>query len=176
MNKTTIIFFAFFLMFAVTAGIDAQIKNTENTLKLGEGGVSQKASIADMAWLAGGWTGTGLGGVSEEMWSQPIGGIMIGTYRLIKDGKPVFYEMLMLIEKDETLVFRLKHFDPNFIGWEEKDKTVDFMFVSKDKNRLYFSGLTFERVGEKEMKIYLALRQRDGSLREELFSMKRNDK
>ena len=98
---------------------------------------------------------------------------MVGTYRLVKDGKPVFYEMMWLLETEGTLILRLKHFNPDLTGWEEKDKTVDFKFVKKDGNRLYFSGLTFEQASKNELNIYLALRQLDGTLKEEAFKMKR---
>lgn len=169
-NITIVAFVALFFSLAVTA----QIKNTENTLKLAEGQASAKATIADIEWLAGSWLGTGLGGVSEEIWSKPQNGVMMGNYRLIVDGKPVFYEMMWLAEMEGTLVLKIKHFNPNFVGWEEKDKTVDFKFVSKEGSRVNFSGLTFERSDDKTLKIYLALKQKDGSVREELFTMKRN--
>lgn len=151
----------------------SQVKNIDNTLKLAEGQLGERATIADASWLAGSWRGTGLGGSSEETWSQPDGGIMVGTYRLIKDGKPVFYEMMWLMETEGTLILRLKHFSPDLVGWEEKDKTVDFKFVKKEGKRLYFSGLTFEHAAKDELNIYLALRQRDGTLKEEAFRMKR---
>ena len=160
------------LFFVLCIPGHAQIKNTENTLKLSEGQVGEKAMIGDMAWLAGSWSGEGLGGISEEMWSAPAGGAMVGTYRLIKGGKPVFYEMCWLLETEGTLVLRLKHFNPDLTGWEEKDKTVDFRFVKKDGKRAYFSGLTFERTSGNELRIYLAMRQKDGTLKEELFTMR----
>ena len=162
----------FTLFFVLCIPGYAQIKNTENTLKLAEGQAGEKAVISDVAWLEGSWSGEGLGGISEEMWSSPSGGAMVGTYRLIKGGKPVFYEMCWLLETQGTLVLRLKHFNPDLTGWEEKDKTVDFKFIKKDRNRTYFSGLTFERTSGKELRIYLALRQKDGSLKEELFTMR----
>ncbi len=162
------------VVFVVFTGLSyAQVKNTDNTLRLVEGATGEKATSADMAWIAGSWMGTGLGGVSEETWSAPKGGIMIGTYRLIKDDKPVFYEMLWLMENEGTLILRLKHFHANLIGWEEKDKTVDFKFVKREGNRVYFNGLTFENAGGGEMNIFLALRQKDGTLKEEAFKMKR---
>ena len=151
----------------------AQVKNTKNTLKLAEGAAGEKVTISDAAWLAGSWRGTGLGGFSEETWSQPEGGAMVGTYRLIKDDKPVFYEMMWLLETEGTLTLRLKHFNPDLTGWEEKDKSVDFKFVKKDGKRLYFSGLTFEQASKNKLNIYLALKQRDGSLKEEVFKMQR---
>ncbi|MEK7856832.1 MAG: DUF6265 family protein, partial [Acidobacteriota bacterium] len=153
----------------------AQSKHTENTLKLDEGKTGENASAADMAWLAGSWSGNGLGGVSEEIWSRPSGGVMMGAYRQIKDGKPVFYEMMLLVETEGTIVLRLKHFHANFVGWEEKDKSVDFKFVRKEGNRMYFSALTFERKSSKELNIFLALRQKDSTVREELFTLKRID-
>lgn len=162
------------LVFVLLVPGFAQEKNTENTVKLSEGQTGEKATIADMEWLAGGWTGTGLGGVSEEIWSKPSGGIMMGAYRLIKGDKPVFYEMMLLMEREGTLVLRLKHFNPEFVGWEEKDKSVDFKFVKKDGNRAFFSGLTFEQAGKSDLNIYLALRQKDGTLKEEVFRMKRD--
>lgn len=161
------------LVFIIVLPNFAQVKNSENTLKLAEGRSSEKATIADAAWIAGSWRGAGLGGFSEETWSSPEGGIMVGTYRLVKDGKPVFYEMMWLLETEGTIILRLKHFSPELVGWEEKDKSVDFKFVKKDGKRLYFSGLTFEQAAKDELNIYLALRQQDGSQEEEVFRMKR---
>lgn len=161
------------LLFTFAVVVSAQVKNTENTLKLAEGQASGKATLADIAWLAGNWTGAGLGGVSEENWGKPNAGAMLGTYRLIVDGKPVFYEMMMMLESGDSIILRLKHFNPDFTGWEEKDKTVDFKFVSKAGNRMNFSGLTFERVGTDKINLYLALRQTDGQVKEEVFSMSR---
>ena len=154
--------------------VKTQERSTDNTLKLAEGGTGESATLADLAQLSGSWTGTGLGGVSEEIWSKPAGGVMIGLYRLIKEDKPVFYEMLWVVEQNGTLIMRLKHFHPNLVGWEEKDKTVDFKFVKKDGKRIYFSGLTFDFENDKDLTIYLALRQKDGSAKEEVFKMKRN--
>jgi hypothetical protein len=47
---------------------------------------------------------------------------MVGPYRGLKtDGSPVFNELLLLREEKGSLMVRLKHFDPDLIGWEEKD-------------------------------------------------------
>ncbi|MGH9945959.1 MAG: DUF6265 family protein [Pyrinomonadaceae bacterium] len=168
--------FLLFVGFVVLPQFGAsQVKHTENTLKLAEGAAGEKATIDVAAWLAGSWVGTGLGGVSEETWSKAAGGIMVGTYRLIKKDKPVFYEILWMMEQDETLILRLKHFHSTLVGWEEKDRTVDFKFVKKDGKRIYFSGLTFENTNGSELNIYLALRQKDGALKEESFKMKRSN-
>ena len=159
------------VMFSVVAF--SQEAQTKNTLKLSAGQRGGAAKIGDMAWLAGTWRGTGLGGESEEVWSEPQGGIMMGMYRMIKDTKPIFYEFLTLSEIDGTLMIRLKHFHANFVGWEEKDKTVDFSFIKKDGKRIYFDGMTFELVGNDDVNVYLAIGGRDGKVREEIFKYKR---
>jgi hypothetical protein len=170
MRRVTLLLL-FCAIFPVAAS--AQEVQTKNTLKLAAGQRGAAAAISDMAWLAGTWRGTGLGGTSEEVWSEAQNGIMMGMYRMLKDGKPIFYEFLTLSETDGSLIIRLKHFHANFVGWEEKDKTVDFRFVKKDGNRLYFDGMTFELVGKDDVKVYLAIGGRDGSVREELFEYKR---
>lgn len=172
--KTITIFAALLLLIGLSFTTFAQEPQTANTIKLSAGQASEPAKIADVAWLAGSWTGTGLGGVSQETWSRPENGEMLGTYRLLKDGKPIFYEMLWLREVNGTLIMRLKHFNPDLSGWEEKDKTVDFKFVKKDGKRLYFSGLTFELEAKNILNIFLALRQRDGTVKEDVFRMKRD--
>ena len=151
----------------------AQESQTKNTLKLSPGQKGGAAKISDMAWITGTWRGTGLGGESEEIWSAPQGGVMMGMYRMIKDGKPVFYEFLTMSETEGTLIIRLKHFHANFVGWEEKDKTVDFTFIRKDGNRIFFDGLTVELLGRNDVNMYLAIGGRDGSVREEIFKYKR---
>lgn len=150
----------------------AQERQTEHTLKRTPGQKPAAATIADMAWLAGHWTGDDLGGRSEEMWTAPHDGVMLGMYRLIRDGKPVFYELLTISEHEGSLLLRLKHFNPDLTGWEEKSETVDFPFVAKTDGRLQFAGLTFMPDGDR-LTIYLAIRGRDGAIREEVFRMTR---
>ena len=48
-----------------------------------------------------------------------------------------------------------KHFNPDLNGWEEKDEPVKFPLVSLTENRVYFSGLPFEKINEQEMNIYV---------------------
>lgn len=141
--------------------------------RLGEA-KSPPATLDQVAWLAGHWVGEGLGGVSEELWSPPAGGAMMGTYRLLKDGAPVFYELLLLVEENGTLILKLKHFDPDLTGWEEKADFVDFPLVAIEADAVHFDGLTYERQPDASLKVYLLLRSREtGAVREELFTLRR---
>ena len=127
-----------------------------------------------MAWLAGRWTGDGLGGRTEEIWSPPDGETMMGVFRLIRKDEPVFYEFMTLRKTDRGLALQLKHFHPDMKGWEEKEKYVEFLYVGRDGERYHFEGLTFDRTSEDTVTIYLALRQKDGSVSEAKFQMTRN--
>lgn len=156
----------------VSAGV-AQEKHTEHTMKLAAGQKSPAATIEDMAWFAGRWVGDGLGGSNEEHWGPPSGGIMLGTFRHNnKEGKPVFYEFMNLAEREGTISLRLKHFNSDMTGWEEKAKFVEFKLVTKKNGAVYFEGLTFVSKGKDEAVIYLALRSKD-KVREEVFLLKR---
>lgn len=124
--------------------------------------------IEDYQWLAGSWIGDGFGGISEETWSLPVDGTMMGMYRHHKDGKILFYEFLLL---DETGM-RLKHFNPDLTGWEDKEGMVTFEMISFSKTKLEMKGLVFELKSENEMEIRLRLNE-NGEVRTEVFKMKR---
>ncbi len=160
-------------VFIFTASGFGQIKQTANTLKLDEGKLGEKAAIQDMLRLNGTWHGTGLGGTVEEIYSAPQDGVMMGSFRFFEKGKTVFYEFITVAEDKGTLIVKLKHFGSNLAGWEEKDQTVNFKFVKKDKNRMYFEGQTFEFIGKNALNIYVAIKQKDGSILEEVFRYKR---
>jgi hypothetical protein len=157
---------------ALAAPAAGQDRQTERTFKARPGATPPAATIADMAWLAGHWTGQALGGTTEEMWTPPAHGTMLGMYRLIREGKPVFYELLTIGEEGGSLVLRLKHFHADLRGWEEKDKSLAFPLVAKEPGALHFDGMSFHPKGD-TLTVYLAIGQKDGQVREEAFTYKR---
>jgi len=157
----------------LAAGVQGQEKITERTLKLSPGAKSPPATLADMAWLAGRWLGPALGGEAEEIWSPPKAGSMMGMYRLVRDGKLVFYELQTLSEEEGSLILRLKHFNPDLTGWEEKQKTIDFPLVALGERMVQFEGVSFHREGDDGLTVYLAIEGKDGTVHEEVFSYTR---
>lgn len=157
----------------VAANTSAEESTTANTLRLSPDQKSPAATIADMEWYAGRWTGSGLGGLNEEIWSPPRNGTMMGMYRMIKDGKPIFYELLLITEENGSLAIKLKHFHADLRGWEERDASVRFPLVAKRDGRIYFDGMTFERIGADRVKVYLAVEHKDGKVQEETFEYSR---
>lgn len=130
------------------------------------------SKLDDLSWLVGAWLGEGLGGTVEEVWAPARDGAMVGTFRLIRDGKTSFYEIMLLAELDGGVELRIKHFHPDLTGWEEKDDFITFRLESTEPGIARFSGLVFRQV-EGGMEIDLDLRQRDGKVRTELLRYRR---
>ena len=125
-------------------------------------------NIHDYSWLVGHWKGDGFGGVSEEVWTAPADGTMMGMYRHLMDRKLNFYEFLLLDQEG----MKLKHFHPDLKGWETKDEYVTFPLVEFSKDKLVFKGLIFERKSDTEMEIRLRMRTGEEIITE-VFHMKR---
>jgi len=132
-----------------------------------------QASLRDVAWLTGRWVGTGLGGQVEDLWSTPAAGAMPGMFRLVKDGAVQFYELMTLVEVEDSLELRLKHFHADLKGWEEKDRVLTFPLSRREGNALVFGGIRFERVQDDQLHVTVSIRQRDGTVKDEVFRFRR---
>lgn len=161
MNKLLILFLCSF-----------GLVSAQETLQLKEGESSPKASLSQVAWIAGQWTGEAFGGTAEEIWSKPLGSSMMFVFRLVADGEVSFYEAGHIQELDDSLILQLKHFDGNLRGWEEKDETIDFKLVKLEKNKVYFEGLTMELISQDQMNVTVLIEQ-GGETEEVLFAYKR---
>lgn len=157
----------------VPAASHAQSQNSPNTLRL-DGADPAPAQIEDLAWLAGYWRGTGLGGDCEELWSEPLAGRMLGSFALVREGKLVFSEAMTLVEEDGSVVLKIRHYDADFVGWEDKDDYVRFRLVKTGKNEAWFSGLTFRKTDADKLQIFLVLHSGDEST-EHRFDFERID-
>ncbi|MCK0178204.1 DUF6265 family protein [Flavobacteriaceae bacterium S0862] len=111
--------------------------------------------LENIAWISGTWYGEAFGGQTEEIWSEPSAGSMMATFKLINDGKVTFYEIEIIREVENSLILQLKHFGSDLKGWETKDETVDFPLKEITTTKVVFEGMTFEKVSDKEMNIYV---------------------
>jgi hypothetical protein len=66
-----------------------------------------KATIDDLAWLAGAWVGKRSSGSSiEERWTPPLGGAMLAVSRTVNtSGRMNAFEYLRIVERDAGLVY-----------------------------------------------------------------------
>lgn len=129
----------------------------ENTMEWEEGMKSPKLALSEAEWIAGHWIGEAFGGSIEEVWTPPLGNSMMFVFKLVVEGKIVFYEIGYIKQVEETLLMELKHFDEHLKGWETKDETVAFKLIKRTENKLFFDGLTFEKISENEMNIYVVV-------------------
>lgn len=129
-------------------GVSAEQPPTPSPIaetKIGEEGfASPPAALEDMDWLIGQWGGQGIGGApAMESWLPPMGGTMVGTFvQETADGAIMFTEHMYVMEEAGTVVLRLKHFNADLTGWEEKDDMLTFRLVAMEPCAAYFNALT----------------------------------
>jgi hypothetical protein len=58
-------------------------------------GGGTRANLSDLAWMAGSWSSTENGKVSEEYWTAPAGDLMLGIHRDV-DGERAAFEFLRI--------------------------------------------------------------------------------
>jgi hypothetical protein len=62
-------------------------------------------TVDSLGWLAGTWEGTDSGVASEETWTVPRGGTLLGVHRDVRDGRTVSFEFLRIETTPAGLVY-----------------------------------------------------------------------
>ena len=78
------------LLIALLLGLNSLViaqNKYPNTLFLEEGEKSPVSELNAIEWLAGYWQGEAFGGITEELWTPPLGGSMMGSFKLVVDGE-----------------------------------------------------------------------------------------
>jgi hypothetical protein len=156
------------LLFLVT-----NLAQGQHTMSLKDGQSSPKATLTDINWLAGHWQGEAFGGITEEIWAPPLGGSMMGVFKLVSNDEVNFYEIMTIRETGGTILLQLKHFHSDLKGWETQDETVDFPLVKVTPEKVYFDDFTIERIDENTLHIYVVIESKTGEQSETLFSYTR---
>ena len=92
------------------------------------------------------------------------------AFKLVVDGKIKFYELCTITEENNSLILKIKHFNSDLKGWEDKDKSAEFPLVKITKNRVYFDEFTFEKISADEINIYVVIQQKNGQQEEVKFN------
>lgn len=139
------------------------------------GQASPPATIAAAEWLTGTWSGTGIGGAkAHESWLAPSGGTMVGVFvQETAEGGIMFSEHMYLMEQDGSLVVKLKHFNPDLTGWEEKDGMVTFRLIAAEPCALHFNALTYRCDGEGKMVVAVRMKSDAPEPQELVFRFRR---
>ena len=134
------------------------------SILIAQGKKTLEPKLENISWISGKWKGEAFGGITEENWSEPSGGSMMATFKLIDKGSVVFYEIEIIREIENTLILQLKHFNNDLKGWETKDETVDFPLKEITENKVIFEGIYFEKVNDNEMNVYVDILQKDDTI------------
>lgn len=134
------------------------------------------ATIAEAAWLIGTWSGTGINGAeAHESWLAPSDSTMVGLFvQETAAGGIMFSEHMYLMEQDGSLVVKLKHFNPDLTGWEDKDGMVTFRLIAAEPCALYFNALTYRCDGEGGMVVAVRMKSDKPTPQELVFRFRRD--
>ncbi len=172
MRKFTTLALALTTLAFCAPAVFSQSRQTAHTVKLDDPANRLEVPVEELDWLAGSWKGEGLGGLVEEQWSAASAGSLVGTFKLSSEGEPSFYEIFVISDDGDGVTLRLKHFNPDMTGWEEKDDHVTFSLVKLGDREAYFGGLTYRSPSPDKLLVFLAMR-RGGRLEEVAFSFDR---
>lgn len=67
-------------------------------------GAASDPQLAELAWLAGSWSGEERGTVSEEHWTLPAGGLMVGMHRDVSAAGS-FFEALRIERRPDGIYY-----------------------------------------------------------------------
>lgn len=141
---------------------DAESAAAEDEDPVPQAPALRSVEIASVEWMAGVWSGNGLGGQCQEHWMAAAGGSMTGMFRLEQGGKISFHQFMLLEEQRGELWLRLYHVNPGYSLWE-KDRPLAFRLVDlKEGRRAVFespdpkqapSRVTYTAVNETGLRI-----------------------
>lgn len=135
------------------------------------------ATIADLDWLLGDWAGTGIGGhPAGESFSRAGENRLVGHFwQLDADGTPQFYELITIEPDGESLVMRLKHFQRDLTGWEEKagDTAVEFRLRERAPGKWVFGAATFAQTAPDQLTVTVQVRSKSGDTSPLVFQYRR---
>ena len=160
--------FVMFVAAALFSTASAQTAVTEHTVRLDDPEKRPPATLDDVAWLVGSWEGEAFGGTFEEVWNPPSKGSMVGFFKFMGDEAVAFYELMLLVEEEGSLSLKVKHFNPDFSAWEDREEYVDFRFVSAEEDVIHFSGISFYRLSDNEIQAWIRMRSGDQITEEKL--------
>jgi hypothetical protein len=112
------------------------------------------AAIADVAWIDGTWVSepaSAAGATTEERWTPPAGGAMIGISRTMRGPTMSAFEFLCIVERDGSLVYNAM---PN-----GRAPATEFVLTQRTPD-----SATFENPSHDYPKVIKYSRRADGAL------------
>jgi Domain of unknown function (DUF6265) len=114
----------------------------------------RNTALKPLTFLSGRWASEKGSEVQEESWSPVTGDSMIGSFRILQAGRPIFYEFWVVEMDANRPVLKLKHFNADLAGWEEKSASTKMPLISSSEDDAVFAeaggsvSLHYHRVGD----------------------------
>ena len=143
------------MLLLIPALLSAAEPQTEHLYRLAEGEQPPEATLEDAQWLVGSWAGTAFGKRFEEVWNPPSAGSMVGMFKLFGDDGVAMYELMVITVENGTLSLKIRHFNPDFTAWEDKDEDVTLRLVKKEDDALHFGIISFYRRDDDRIDAYV---------------------
>lgn len=89
------------------------------------------ATIDDLAWMAGHWTGAVSGVEMEEIWLAPRGGVILGVHRDVREGRAISFEFLRIASLDTGLAY---------LAQPQGQPPTAFRLAESSANRVVFAN------------------------------------
>jgi len=90
--------------------------------------------VANLAWLSGCWEGNYANGRTvSEQWMKPLGNVMMGMSRTVKDGKTIAFENVRLEQADDGSI--------NYIANPSGQQEARFRLVGLAGTKVVFENL-----------------------------------
>jgi len=61
--------------------------------------------LSNLAWMSGSWTVTQGDRTTEEHWTSPEGGLMLGMNRVTRGGRAVMFEFLRIVARGDSIAY-----------------------------------------------------------------------
>ncbi len=92
------------------------------------------ASLADLAWLQGHWSGDWGPRTATQIWTEPRGGMMLGTLQIVENNKTIDVEFFLIRQTARGVEYRVLHFTSSLKPWAP----ATFFLSSTDSRQFVF--------------------------------------
>ncbi len=117
--------------------------NNKNSLDDTTTATVSAIDLHTLQWMTGAWVGTIDDDQIEEHWSSSDGETLMGMFRWLKADAVYLYEFMLISKSELGVTLQIKHFQPDFVGWEEKDAAVTFYFQTLEGRTVTFDNGKF---------------------------------
>lgn len=83
-------------------------------------------------------------------------------------------ELSQIVERDGGIVFRYRHFNPDFTGWEDKSGAAsEHALLAIEGKRMFFDGMTLDHSQPGTLAFHIRVAGKGGTTRDLTYRYRR---